>query len=413
MSATQSSQARKRRRQAVVCTECRRRKIACDRSAPCAQCLQSNSVCTYYHSYSSSGDFSGSQDHHRHAGSSSDAAQPTYAIGQRPQLPTPSTANEGSTMATTASISIDTTAPAWFDTASLGVLPLPLSMATDSTCISFPSIPAAVLPELDTVVGMTDLAPGEMNSPQEPARVVFHKSRLYGPSHWMTLYRKVTDKLSGMLSGPLTDQTIRGEKYEQQGLFDDVNTAVFQGDGHPALQKCKRLARRLKTKTAPDAQLLLRPLRDFIPPKETADRLVQLYLRTFESVLRVLHVPTFQRDYAQYWSNPPAASESLVLQMLLVMAIGTCFYQDPSSPDGADGCATLHDQSTHWIHATHMRIATPLRKRHLNLGGVQTQCLLVLALLTNTNAVGGDLAWITTASLVQNAMAIGLQPCPC
>ncbi len=39
---------RKRRRPAVVCTECRRRKIACDRKAPCGQCIQYDSTCTYY-----------------------------------------------------------------------------------------------------------------------------------------------------------------------------------------------------------------------------------------------------------------------------------------------------------------------------------------------------------------------------
>lgn len=39
---------RKRRRPAVVCNECRRRKIACDRKAPCGQCVQYNSACTYY-----------------------------------------------------------------------------------------------------------------------------------------------------------------------------------------------------------------------------------------------------------------------------------------------------------------------------------------------------------------------------
>ena len=39
---------RKRRRPALSCVECRRRKIKCDRNVPCAQCTQSKSaVCTY------------------------------------------------------------------------------------------------------------------------------------------------------------------------------------------------------------------------------------------------------------------------------------------------------------------------------------------------------------------------------
>lgn len=99
-------------------------------------------------------------------------------------------------------------------------------------------------------------------------------------------------------------------------------------------------------------------------PEEICDELVRLYLRTFEAVLRVLHVPCFQREYLQYWSNPQAVSEPVVLQLLLVMAIGTCFYQDAVATEGA---ATLHCQATHWIHACHVRLAAPFRKKDLNL----------------------------------------------
>jgi hypothetical protein len=37
----------KRRRPAVACTECRRRKVKCDRNLPCRPCRISNLVCTY------------------------------------------------------------------------------------------------------------------------------------------------------------------------------------------------------------------------------------------------------------------------------------------------------------------------------------------------------------------------------
>lgn len=175
------------------------------------------------------------------------------------------------------------------------------------------------------------------------------------------------------------------------------------------MQKCKRLARQVKSKV-PDSRSLSRPLQDYMPPRETCDELVRLYLRTFEAVLRVLHVPCFQRDYLAYWSNPQAASESLVLQMLLVMAIGACFYQDVVATEGA--AATLHHQATHWIHACYVRLAAPFRKRQLSLRRVQSQCLLVIALQTNTNAGGGDLAGSSVATLVQSAMAVGLHIAP-
>jgi hypothetical protein len=47
-----SAPSRKRRRPPVVCTECRRRKSACDRKNPCAQCIQYDLTCVYQNSQS-------------------------------------------------------------------------------------------------------------------------------------------------------------------------------------------------------------------------------------------------------------------------------------------------------------------------------------------------------------------------
>jgi len=123
----------------------------------------------------------------------------------------------------------------------------------------------------------------------------------------------------------------------------------------------------------------------------------------------VLHVPSFQLSYQQFWSNPQASSEPFVLQLILIMAVGTCFYQDASA---AKSAATLHCEATHWIYACHRRLAAPVRKKDLDLRRVQSQCLLVIALLTNTNAVSGDLVGMSVASLVQSAMAVGLHIAP-
>lgn len=49
-----SARSRKRRRPPVVCTECRRRKSACDRKLPCAQCTQHELDCVYQNDGSAS-----------------------------------------------------------------------------------------------------------------------------------------------------------------------------------------------------------------------------------------------------------------------------------------------------------------------------------------------------------------------
>jgi hypothetical protein len=48
MNAGSPSGVRKRRRPAVSCIECRRRKVRCDRAKPCGQCTAHNTpLCTY------------------------------------------------------------------------------------------------------------------------------------------------------------------------------------------------------------------------------------------------------------------------------------------------------------------------------------------------------------------------------
>lgn len=146
-------------------------------------------------------------------------------------------------------------------------------------------------------------------------------------------------------------------------------------------------------------------IRDYIPPKKTSDQLVHSYFRTFESTYRVLHVPFFQREYVQYWDNPQSASVAFVTKLLLVMAIGTCFYQDPSNS------TSLRSSSSQWIYNAQAWLSAPFEKSRINLTTLQIHCLLLLA--RQTNAVDGDTVWISAGSLLRTAMQMGLHRDPC
>src|SRR5437667_8429598 len=45
-----------------------------------------------------------------------------------------------------------------------------------------------------------------------------------------------------------------------------------------------------------------------IPSRELADTLVHLYLTTFEPAYRILHVPSFWKEYHALWASPDSAS---------------------------------------------------------------------------------------------------------
>jgi hypothetical protein len=182
------------------------------------------------------------------------------------------------------------------------------------------------------------------------------------------------------------------------------NTSLFSASPSitELLEKCKGLSSQLKASRPLSTPL---DLRTCIPSKELCHQLKQAYFRTFEGVFRILHVPSFERDYDQYWEDPQVASESFLVRLLLVVAIGTCFHTGPTTFG-----QSLHESSAQWILVANMYLSGPVEKRRLNLGSVQNYCLLLLAL--QTNAVGGDLTWITAGSLVRTAMSVGLHRDP-
>lgn len=139
---------------------------------------------------------------------------------------------------------------------------------------------------------------------------------------------------------------------------------------------------------------------DHVPPRDVANRLLAAYLCTFESIFRIVHVPTFQWEYNSYWTNPAVASRNFVVQMLLVLAIGATFIPDEYE------CITLRHKATSWISNAQVYLNVLPEKARLNVSGLQTQCLLLLARVVN--GTGGDTVSSVAASLLRTAMNLGL-----
>lgn len=163
--------------------------------------------------------------------------------------------------------------------------------------------------------------------------------------------------------------------------------------------KCKGLARGAKAR-----ELVNQPLQadfcDYVPSKKISDQLVQAYLRTFESVYRVLHIPSFLQEYSRYWNHPRSANHDFVIKLLLVMAIGIGFSSDHNEP------TSLRSSSLQWINTAQSWLNSPFEKPRINVSGLQIHCLLLFA--RQMNAVGGGLIWISAGSLLNTAMHMGL-----
>ncbi|KAJ9131740.1 C6 zinc finger domain-containing protein [Pleurostoma richardsiae] len=170
------------------------------------------------------------------------------------------------------------------------------------------------------------------------------------------------------------------------------------------LDRCKQLARVIKA-DRPIPQSLSLDVRDYLPARIECDELLSSYFRTFETVFRVLHVPTFMNEYISYWDDPSAANDAFLAKLLLILAIGTCFSQPPAGPRDF-----YHRRSWQWIYVAQMWLGGPCEKRRLGPAGVQVHCLILVAL--QTGAVGADLSWITAGSLLRAAMTSGLHRDP-
>jgi hypothetical protein len=142
---------------------------------------------------------------------------------------------------------------------------------------------------------------------------------------------------------------------------------------------------------------------DYVPSRETSDKLVHLYMRTFESTYRILHIPTFEREYEDYWNDPQNVNTGFLIKLLLVMAIGTVFYQEADFH-------SIRSSAQQWVYAAQSWMSAPFEKGRLNLSGLQVHCLVLLA--RQATGVGGDLVWISVGSLVRMAITMGFHRDP-
>ncbi|KAI0114377.1 hypothetical protein GGR51DRAFT_556236 [Nemania sp. FL0031] len=208
------------------------------------------------------------------------------------------------------------------------------------------------------------------------SRGVVSKTRYFGQSHWMNGVVHFKSMLE---------------------LFENQSKDA-KSEAMAVLSRCKALARSIKAQRYPG---IINQFGTKIPPRDVADKLVDAYLRTIETVFRVLHVPSFRRDYEQYWAAPDAAVMPFVIQLQLVMAIGSTLYDD---------CFSMRKTAVQWVTEAQYWLLGPPVKGKLTVTGLQNMILLTIA--RETASVGGDLVWIQVGSLLRSAFYMGLHRDP-
>ena len=137
-----------------------------------------------------------------------------------------------------------------------------------------------------------------------------------------------------------------------------------------------------------------------MPSSEVMDILIRNFINTMEIPFRVLHIPSFIKQYSEYCTNPQDAKHTFITQLLLVLSIGARFCEDIVLE------RQLRWRAQQWV----LNVQSWIMSQRLTISNLQTQCLLLLA--QKVNAVTGVPAHIATGTLLQSAMHLGLHRDP-
>ncbi|KAI0508887.1 hypothetical protein F5B22DRAFT_619083 [Xylaria bambusicola] len=361
----------RRRRPTLACVSCRKSKIRCDRKHPCGACVRGrHKTCVFEDTARSTA---------RRSGIASTAADPAGTAETERRGPV--------TPASSASTALNHDHVSPVPGSDSGNQPAPLLDvgALLKRCFEL----ERRLEESTAAKEPPERRDQQSPSPEGPAidcylavdihsmsRGVFSKTRCFGQSHWMNIIVHFKSML---------------ELFEHQSR-DAKSEAVA------VLNRCKALGRSIKAQRYPG---IINKFGTKMPTRDIADRLVDGYLRSIETIFRVLHVPTFKRDYERYWAAPDTVGLSFVIQLQLVMAIGCTLYDDSFS---------MRNSAVQWVIEAQYWLLGPPAKGKLTITGLQIMALLTIA--RETASVGGDLVWIHVGSLLRSAFCMGLHRDP-
>jgi hypothetical protein len=150
----------------------------------------------------------------------------------------------------------------------------------------------------------------------------------------------------------------------------------------------------------PDADL-----EALLPSREETDALIHVYLDQFEQVHRIVHIPTFRKEYAQFWvpgtKQRYAAFTALVLSM---MAVASCVHTHADLK-----FIGMKSSARHWAEKWIWAIdewQCKQSQKHRRLIHYQVACLLYLGKRVNT--IKKKRFWTGSGALIQDGVAVGL-----
>ncbi|EHA21404.1 hypothetical protein ASPNIDRAFT_44627 [Aspergillus niger ATCC 1015] len=370
----------RRRRPPLSCTICRRRKLKCDRSLPCGQCVKSKT--------------------------------PDQCIYVGPQAPVSGSASR--TPPERVRVSSSRASPAH------GGLYVFDSKHQSANRVTKPKARSDELHELRNRIQFLESAlskTGSMHTPESLGGDSVDIGHRSGPES-QNLIDNVKD---------LPDRCcFRGKKIRTRFVgrsHSSVSISFFEDVGKfmrgrrstlkriPNYKKFKDFKGEIWARERQEHQRAYQQkspsLEEMVPPRQVADELLKLYLTTFETTHRILHIPTFLEQYENFWAGAQPKEPSFVAKLLALMAASCCFLNPNTKINGE---SRVYQTAAEWIAGVRSWIALTLVSSTIDFNILQIECLLMIA--RQADAIDGDIVWISSGSLIRTAMTMGLHRDP-
>ncbi|KAK4655835.1 hypothetical protein QC762_305910 [Podospora pseudocomata] len=350
----------KRPRPVKSCVECRKRKLKCDRVAPCSQCQKSRRPCRY-------------TDQENGGGSDGSDGESAERPVKRPQH--------------LASIND-------------GDYPRPFSQSNGMEHYHKPQVGldemAARLERLERIIT-------EKSSPTFPYRQSMAiQSRPFNPGFRFPspqgldstqVLLNIFDEADDLLRTMARTDHLRGPFARLQNAC-----RVLKKEHHKALEPI--------TVYVDSMMPIQKRMNDVLPPRSVCDRLVNQYFVVSEGLYRMVHVSSFHQEYAQYWDKR-GCSESFLPRLLCMISIAARFGTD-SRGLGQDRFTSVNIPTAcilvrHWLDDLR-------RKQITDLTTLQTELLLLHA--ERTICPHQRSSWTQLGYIIRMAMTMDLHRDP-
>lgn len=149
-------------------------------------------------------------------------------------------------------------------------------------------------------------------------------------------------------------------------------------------------------------------LEALLPTREETDALVSVYLDQFEQVHRIVHVPSFRKEYAKFWDPAVPRYAAFTALVLAMMSISSCLHGNTTGKY-VGMVSHSHHMAVNWVKACedwHQHQS----QKHRKLIHYQIVCMIYLAKRVNT--IKKKRFWKDAGALVQDCVSVGLHRDP-